>query len=792
MAIPEALASLGVALKENAPGVVLPAHKRYALSMIADGQAARGTSDGFAKAAAAGVSPEAHAAVNAAEQMANVAGIAPPPEPVAPALAPQSAASAGQQAFSASNPDPAGGQQVGIQPGVGGTAGAPAVNTGPPPGTYYDVASGRSVYDPNYHGPYQPILNAQASTPDAVSGSPQQPAFGPATSPGAPASTQGPGAGRIPDAPIHQYAEVDQGRIDHAWEMFDLAMARIPTPPKPADMPKIGMEQLFILAAAGAIDPVAGSIVAKNILEAPVAAKTLMDQENDRSYANEIKLWQNETTRLGQSAQHIEQSEVNQANTKQRSLDTQYTRDTISRDKALGQQGAGLRRVEQDLSKQITKIQDILTSRPLDPATRAQYTAQLNDLLQTHQGLRDDILGVESGGQSIFFDANGKPTPQFDELQKKITLIDERGKTEASKRTLLSAKFHLTEAQMDRIYFLMPHEADRMDSQTAANYGRRLQSVWSAINLASTVDKRTFDEGLALGRFNFDVTKAQLGEVDKLLAAKIKERDGLNKDAAKIEGNAAKFHDDNLALITKNPDGAEAIQWKAMLTDASTKRDAADKMDNEGDVLDTLQGTRDRISGLLGNLAATPPASVPEKPTPGTVGDSGPGSRRSGPASIRYNNPGAQYPGPSSRKFGSTETETIGGGHKIAVFSDPVSGAAAQFDLLARSYAGMTLRAAIAKWSGNNSPTQYASLVSKASGIGPNEVITKELLASPRGVAMVKAMARHEAGRDFPLSDTGWQQAQAKAFGGATASRSYTKPKEQPGASYGSQDAGGK
>ena len=59
------------------------------------------------------------------------------------------------------------------------------------------------------------------------------------------------------------------------------------------------------------------------------------------------------------------------------------------------------------------------------------------------------------------------------------------------------------------------------------------------------------------------------------------------------------------------------------------------------------------------------------------------------PASLRYNNPGAQYPGPSARRFGSVGTETIGGGHKIAVFDDPVNGAAAQFDLLLRSYAGL-------------------------------------------------------------------------------------------------------
>jgi hypothetical protein len=59
------------------------------------------------------------------------------------------------------------------------------------------------------------------------------------------------------------------------------------------------------------------------------------------------------------------------------------------------------------------------------------------------------------------------------------------------------------------------------------------------------------------------------------------------------------------------------------------------------------------------------------------------------PASIRYNNPGAQYPGASASAFGSTGFGIIGGGHKIARFDDPESGAAAQFDLLNRRYAGM-------------------------------------------------------------------------------------------------------
>lgn len=136
------------------------------------------------------------------------------------------------------------------------------------------------------------------------------------------------------------------------------------------------------------------------------------------------------------------------------------------------------------------------------------------------------------------------------------------------------------------------------------------------------------------------------------------------------------------------------------------------------------------------------------------------------PAAIRFNNPGAQYPGPSANAFGATGSATIGGGHKIAQFPDPVSGAAAQFHLLNRAYAGMPLAAAINKWSGGNNSGQYVAAVSRATGITPDTPITPELLQSPQGVALVRAMAKHETGREFPMAPEQWQQAQSMAFSG--------------------------
>ncbi|WP_127089057.1 hypothetical protein [Aquabacter cavernae] len=129
------------------------------------------------------------------------------------------------------------------------------------------------------------------------------------------------------------------------------------------------------------------------------------------------------------------------------------------------------------------------------------------------------------------------------------------------------------------------------------------------------------------------------------------------------------------------------------------------------------------------------------------------------PASIRNNNPGAQWPGQSAKRFGSTEFETLndGQGNRIARFETPEQGAAAQFDLLSRRYAGMPLNDAIRKWSGGNSPDAYTASVARSMGMQPTDLLSADLLSDPaRAVPFAKAMARVEAGRDFPMSDEQW------------------------------------
>lgn len=141
---------------------------------------------------------------------------------------------------------------------------------------------------------------------------------------------------------------------------------------------------------------------------------------------------------------------------------------------------------------------------------------------------------------------------------------------------------------------------------------------------------------------------------------------------------------------------------------------------------------------------------------------------QSGPASIRYNNPGAMWPGPSSQKFGAVETVNLkdGQGNKIAVFPDAVSGAAAQFDLLATKYAGKTLSSAISTWSGGNSVKTYLDVIERETGVKPGTRLTPDLLSDPRiAIPIAKAMAVQEAGKPYPLSDDQWQTAFNRATG---------------------------
>jgi hypothetical protein len=138
-------------------------------------------------------------------------------------------------------------------------------------------------------------------------------------------------------------------------------------------------------------------------------------------------------------------------------------------------------------------------------------------------------------------------------------------------------------------------------------------------------------------------------------------------------------------------------------------------------------------------------------------------------ASIRSNNPGAMWPGASSRRFGAVQQQMLadglGQGNRIAIFSDAISGGAALFDLWDRGYVDRKLRDAIKKWSGGNHVQSYLDVFIEQANIPPDLIITKDMIRNPDfAIRFGKAMAWHEAGEVFPLTDEQWRLAHREAF----------------------------
>jgi len=165
-----------------------------------------------------------------------------------------------------------------------------------------------------------------------------------------------------------------------------------------------------------------------------------------------------------------------------------------------------------------------------------------------------------------------------------------------------------------------------------------------------------------------------------------------------------------------------------------------------------------RDSGVLGRIGSAVSGLF--------GGGTGSGSES---ASVRTNNPGAQWDGPTARQFGATSSVNLPGGNNAAVFPDPESGAAAQFALLSKDYAGMPLNAAIKKWSGGNNSDEYVRHITKQTGLSPDTPITSQLLSSPQGMQLAKSMAEFEAGKPYPLDDQAWGRAQTRGLRGVSA-----------------------
>lgn len=230
------------------------------------------------------------------------------------------------------------------------------------------------------------------------------------------------------------------------------------------------------------------------------------------------------------------------------------------------------------------------------------------------------------------------------------------------------------------------------------------------------------------------------------------------------EGSRAKVRDAAARMIME--------RWKEK---AFEKAKADGSVDPAKVVEDLMKKYSDKFGMPQGKpqqpgAPSVEPAPSAERPTTGsyTMPPSARGDKRI-PASLRYNNPGAQWPGPSARKFGSVGYVTLndGQGNKIAIFDTFEQGAAAQFDLLYRKYAGKPLTRLLTIWSGGNHSAAYTRSVAGEMGIRPDAIITREMLKDPKiAVPLARAMARVESGRNHPAPISAWQAAHRMALGG--------------------------
>lgn len=144
--------------------------------------------------------------------------------------------------------------------------------------------------------------------------------------------------------------------------------------------------------------------------------------------------------------------------------------------------------------------------------------------------------------------------------------------------------------------------------------------------------------------------------------------------------------------------------------------------------------------------------------------------RKSEVASIRSNNPGAIWDSKFTRNRGAIGGQKLNDGlgqnNSIAYFDDAIDGARCLFQLLESGYCNRTVKAAIRKWCGGNHVQSYLSVLKQKANISPDDMITQAKLQDiDWAVSFARAMAYHEAGKVYPLSDLEWRLAHFEAFG---------------------------
>ena len=622
--IGQELAGLLQTVVNNSPGKMLPAHKRYALSLIADGQSERIISDGYNRSAAEGVSPEAHSANQTADALAAQLGIQPPPMPTAQPQQAQQGQDQGSYNGTVEGQNAQG-------PGTA-TPAQPANSGTPPPGTRYDPVTRTSIWDPNYHGHYMDMAEGGPVGTPAITAQPSP-------------TTTGTQNQDIGAPPVQQFASLDQKRIDEGWQKFHTAMSRMPTPPDPSKMPEIGLTHLIAMAVAGIIDPQSAAVIGKAIFEAPVLAKGYIDQQNDKRYASDIQIWQNETLRYEQAALGVERSVTAQKNNEQDAYTADFNRKSILYGQAETQQHLNDREYRVGLRTRLSKLDSIASSGKLS----ANDLAQLNDT-------RNYISSVLDSGLPAF-NAHGQPTQPFKEAEKRMAEADSRIGLNAQRVKKLASAIGLDKEKAERLDTLLPLEAARMAAQTGLLNADRVNRLYNAVDAASKIDYREYRQGLEKDKFELDKVKVGFEEVGKRLKEAMSSRDANAKAAAKAQESADARLRDYKGKDGTIPPGDKANEYKGFVLAA---KEAQAKVDAAAPAIDELNRLHSRLKDGLDLIVPTEPTS--SGTTIGSVSSMAAGQPHvSGFIEALKKSVGKPYVWGGGRKIGDDETVDCSG-----------------------------------------------------------------------------------------------------------------------------------
>lgn len=427
-----------------------------------------------------------------------------------------------------------------------------------------------------------------------------------------------------------------------------------------------------------------------------------------------------------------------------------------------------------DTSLEMLQNDDILTKYPnLTPDNRDQlirYATQKKNIqsaetweqitLASLDGTilsREDIMNMAREGEitpaqagSYISAYHGPTEPRheplvYDQARAQIYAYDPaedptgatRAQLAASIATLPLPKESVKELQNQFSAILNPEEKDIPKHKLAKDYISRIETEWKS---------EAFGDWFDYSDTEFTTST---GEKKSFTTRVIREKD-FDKAVAyrhRVQENFISWLNQQPSDIAPDVVGAKYKEIKAQAIEAT----------NPLDLTPNLGPSFDDIDDLIGEPKPTPAGALPKTsmiPDAHKREASIPYERGGPPANVRYNNPAAAWPRPQDIKYGLIGYGVLkdGENNKIGRFPTPIHGAAANLDLFASKYTGMTMQAAMNKWRGRPSPTPK--------GYDPNAVIDKNFLSNPdRAIDFFKKMALHESPDFNSMSDADWRAA---------------------------------